>query len=171
VDSAQALLDRWIASDAKEGLSNSLKVRKIQIWGQSGRAQDALRYGLEWIAESPDDPVPKLALLEVLGSRGQLEDDQVRAWLAQAKGQPQLMLRTQRIISLGKAKRFDEAVAAARQWIAQSPGLLAPRQVIMDVLIEGGQTPRAVELVDQWIARSARNWRQPARPRCRRRPR
>ena len=152
-DRGQKLLDDWIATDAKEGLLGSLKVRKLQLWGQAGQVEAAMQYGLDWIAAAPADLVPKLTLMEVLASRKQLDglEPLLDRWLGESSGEAMQMLRAQHIVVLGKAGMFERAMAAAQEWIRQSPELLSPRQVILDVLLQAQRKDEALALVDRWI--------------------
>jgi tetratricopeptide (TPR) repeat protein len=152
-DRGQKLLDDWIATDAKEGLLGSLKVRKLQLWGQAGQVEAAMRYGLDWIAAAPADLVPKLTLMEVLAARKQLDglEPLLDRWLGESSGEAMQMLRAQHIVVLGKAGMFERAMAAAQEWIRQSPELLSPRQVILDVLLQAQRKDEALALVDRWI--------------------
>jgi Tfp pilus assembly protein PilF len=86
-DRAQKLLDDWILSTGEDSRLAALRIRKIVMYAKAEQFDQAEKYALGWIEQSPRALQPRQALFGVLLEAEQYEraEKHVKAWLKEAE--------------------------------------------------------------------------------------
>ncbi len=150
---AQALLDDWLTQDMDSALRTTLRTTKAQLYGKAGQHDRAAEYCRQWVQQSPpDDPLPRFRLLAALaeGKAYEAAQEQLAQWSSGDTDNPPAF-REAGIDLFGQAGQIDKAVAAANDWLRESPWALPPRRALVAVLSQAKQYDKALNLIDGWL--------------------
>jgi tetratricopeptide (TPR) repeat protein len=140
-DKAQPLVDEWITAATTAELREDLRRVKLLLYAKEGKFDKLMAYGRQWLNENPLYPPANEAVIAVLIESKKYDDalKLAQEWLAaeQKADKPtaatapatrparpaEATVGAMRMVVgvLQAAQRNDEALAKARQFVAQSP--------------------------------------------------
>jgi len=127
---------------------------------QAGERKKALPLLLAAAKENRLDLSAQEALLHTLVKLGRTDQAAAQCrqmqefldgWIADGGGDAAEVFRTEQMRLYALAGLYDEAVAVGRRLIARTPESTALKRMLVSLLADGKQFPRAHALLDEWI--------------------
>ena len=153
LDEAQKAMEEFLANNPRDPFVRQMTLAVLE---KLKKYDQACQLGETWIKEADENQAADLRVrllrLYELSERFDKAQKLLDDWLASATDEKMIAaLRAWKLRDYAKAGQYDQAVAAGRKWIRESPQDLNRRKDLLAALWDQEQYDRALRLVDEWL--------------------
>ncbi len=160
---AADIIEKLINADPDD---HKLRLALVELLLRTKQYKRGAAHGKRGLAKAPDPRSVerfRLLLLEIYEGGEMFDDAQklLDEWIPIAADSLRMSLRARKVFLYEKAKQIDKAEKYTLAWIAKSPQVLLPRQLLVGVLSDAERYDDVTKLLKGWLAEREV---QPAKP-------